>query len=73
LTAREKRWQDLTLRLFRRIRSDLREAVDGATVAELNLRNFPGANSAGWLVWRIARVRSESVRDHRQPAALARR
>jgi hypothetical protein len=44
-------WQGLTLRLFRRVRDDVRTSIEGATAEELDRRL--GSNSVGWLVWHI--------------------
>ncbi|MFD7233557.1 DinB family protein [Streptomyces sp. NPDC059881] len=56
-------WQDLTLCLFRRVRSDLGEAVEGATAAELDQRRLPGVNSVGWLVWHIGRGQDRNLSE----------
>ncbi|MGW1028165.1 DinB family protein [Streptomyces sp. NPDC002577] len=63
MKADEGRWQDLTLRLFRRIRSDLAEAVEGATAVELDERLLPGSNSVGWLAWHIARGQDRNLSE----------
>ncbi|MDT0347076.1 DinB family protein [Streptomyces litchfieldiae] len=57
------RWQDLTLRLFRRIRSDLVAAIDGAPTAELNQRLLPATNSIGWLAWHIGRGQDRNLSE----------
>jgi hypothetical protein len=54
-------WQGLTLRLFRRVRDDVRQSVDGATTDELDRRL--GSNSVGWLVWHLSRGQDRNLSE----------
>jgi len=56
-------WQELTLGLFRRIRSDLVKTVDGAAIASLDWKASPASNSAGWLAWHIARGQDRNLSE----------
>ncbi|MFG1812935.1 DinB family protein [Kribbella sp. NPDC049174] len=51
----------MTLRLFRRVRDDVRTLVDGATAEELDRRL--GSNSVGWLVWHISRGQDRNLSE----------
>jgi hypothetical protein len=48
-------WRDLALGQFRRIADDLTTAIDRVPAELLDRRPWPGANSAGWLIWHTAR------------------
>jgi hypothetical protein len=54
-------WQGLTLRLFRRVRDDVRTLIAGATAEELDRRT--AANSLGWLVWHISRGQDRNLSE----------
>lgn len=54
-------WQRMTLRLFRRVRDDVRTLVAEATAEELDRRL--GTNSVGWLVWHISRGQDRNLSE----------
>lgn len=56
-------WQRMTVQLFRRMRSDLIELLDGAEQAVLDLRAPGDPRSIGWLTWHIARGQDRYVSE----------
>ncbi|MCX4748271.1 DinB family protein [Kitasatospora sp. NBC_01287] len=56
-------WQDLVLAQFHRVHRDLSAALDGADRALLDRRPAVGANSVGWLAWRIARGQDRNLSE----------
>jgi DinB superfamily len=54
-------WQGLTLRMFRKVRDDVRILIDGATAEDLDRRL--GSNSIGWLVWHISRGQDRNLSE----------
>ena len=54
-------WQGMTLRMFRRVRDDVRTSIDGVSAVELDRRL--GSNSVGWLVWHISRGQDRNLSE----------
>ncbi|MFJ2744260.1 DinB family protein [Streptomyces sp. NPDC087440] len=56
-------WQDMSLNLFRRLRTELNEAVKGLDDAGLVHVPSPGTHSIGWLAWHIARGQDRDLSE----------
>ncbi|MFJ6934930.1 DinB family protein [Streptomyces sp. NPDC101132] len=56
-------WQGLALGLFRRVRVELTESVEGLAEDELNWRPSSDGNSTAWLVWHIARGQDRNLSE----------
>lgn len=54
---------ELLLDLFSRIDESLRDAVSGASVADLTARVGPEANTIAWLAWHLSRVQDDHIAD----------
>jgi uncharacterized damage-inducible protein DinB len=52
---------ELLLDLFSRIDESVRDAVSGASEADLAARLGPDANSVGWLVWHLTRIQDDHI------------
>ncbi|WP_433548890.1 mycothiol transferase [Streptomyces sp. CA-294286] len=57
------RTRDVLAEGFGRVREAVHEAVDGLTAEELSRQPWPGANTAGWLVWHLTRVQDDHVAE----------
>ncbi|CAM5595724.1 hypothetical protein GCM10010329_49250 [Streptomyces spiroverticillatus] len=56
-------WQDISLGLFRRLRAELNQGVEGLDDAALVQVPAPGTNSIGWLAWHIARAQDRNLSE----------
>ncbi|MFJ7157892.1 DinB family protein [Streptomyces sp. NPDC101118] len=56
-------WQALALGLFRRVRIDLAQSVEGLGERELNWRPSSDSNSTAWLVWHVARGQDRNLSE----------
>ncbi|WP_028799447.1 mycothiol transferase [Streptomyces sp. 142MFCol3.1] len=55
--------KDVLIDAFSRIQEEVRAAVEGLSVEDLDARPSADANSIAWLVWHLTRVQDDHVAD----------